>query len=98
MSTPEVIAEQESLKDINADYRERYGFNDPQAGYAYKAPKGINREVVETISAHKQEPRWMLDFRLKALEYFESRPQPTWGAPMLAEVDYDEIHYFVRAS
>ena len=40
----------------------------------------------------------MRDFRLKALEHFLSRPQPTWGSPMLAEVDYDNIHYFVRAS
>src|SRR6476619_6271169 len=98
MATPEIIAEQDSLKDINADYKERYGFNDSQLGYAYKAPKGINEEVVRIISAHKQEPEWMLDFRLRALKYFEDRPQPTWGSPMLADVDYDNIHYFVRAS
>jgi Fe-S cluster assembly scaffold protein SufB len=40
----------------------------------------------------------MLDFRLKAYEHFISRPQPTWGSPYLADVDYDNIHYFVRAS
>src|SRR5437764_2502483 len=40
----------------------------------------------------------MRDFRLKALDHFLARPQPTWGSPMLAEVDYDNIHYFVRAS
>ena len=40
----------------------------------------------------------MLEFRLKALDHFLARPQPTWGSPMLAEVDYDNIHYFVRAS
>ena len=40
----------------------------------------------------------MREFRLKALEHFFARPQPTWGSPMLAEVDYDDIHYFVRAS
>src|SRR3546814_657718 len=40
----------------------------------------------------------MLDFRLKSLEYFQARPQPTWGSRMLADVDYDDIHYFVRAS
>ena len=40
----------------------------------------------------------MLDFRLKALEYFLARPMPTWGSPHLAEVDFDDIHYFVRAS
>ena len=40
----------------------------------------------------------MRDFRLKALDHFLARPQPTWGSPMLAEVDFDDIHYFVRAS
>ena len=40
----------------------------------------------------------MREFRLKALDHFLARPQPTWGSPMLAEVDYDNIHYFVRAS
>jgi Fe-S cluster assembly protein SufB len=53
---------------------------------------------VEQISEFKNEPGWMREFRLKALEHFLSRPQPTWGSPMLADVDYDDIHYFVRAS
>jgi len=97
MATPEVIAEQEALAHINADYAERYGFHDPE-NYLYKAPKGINREIVETISEMKSEPEWMREFRLKALEHFLAKPMPTWGSPMLAEVDFDDIHYFVRAS
>jgi Fe-S cluster assembly protein SufB len=98
MATPEVIAEQQALVGINADYKEKYGFFDPENAYAYKAPKGLTRELVEQISAFKNEPDWMREFRLKALDHFLSRPQPTWGSPMLAEVDYDDIHYFVRAS
>jgi Fe-S cluster assembly protein SufB len=98
MATPEILAEQDSLQDINADYKERFGFNDPETGYLYKAPKGLTPELVRQISEFKNEPQWMLDFRLKAYEHFISRPQPTWGSPMLAEVDYDNIHYFVRAS
>jgi Fe-S cluster assembly protein SufB len=89
--------ETEQLQGINADYTERFGFHDAE-NYLYKAPKGLNREIVEKISEFKQEPQWMRDFRLKALEHFLARPQPTWGSPMLAEVDYDDIHYFVRAS
>jgi Fe-S cluster assembly protein SufB len=98
MATPEVIAEQQALVGINADYKEKFGFHDSESAYAFKAPKGLSRELVEQISAFKNEPQWMLEFRLKALEHFLSRPQPTWGSPMLAEVDYDDIHYFVRAS
>ena len=50
------------------------------------------------ISDFKSEPQWMREFRLKAYDHFIARPQPTWGSPMLAEVDYDDIRYFVRAS
>src|ERR1700749_1360845 len=98
MATPEVIAEQQALVGINADYKEKFGFHDPETGSAFKAPKGLTKGLVEQISEFKNEPQWMRDFRLKALDYFLARPQPTWGSPMLAEVDYDNIHYFVRAS
>src|ERR687893_495566 len=98
MATPEVIAEQQALVGINADYKEKFGFHDPETGYAFKAPKGLSAELVKQISEFKNEPEWMREFRLKALEHFLSRPQPTWGSPMLADVDYDNIHYFVRAS
>jgi Fe-S cluster assembly protein SufB len=97
MATPEVLAEKRELSGINADYKEKFGFNDPETGYAYKAPKGLTREVVETISDYKQEPQWMRDFRLKALEHFEQRPTPQWGGD-LDQIDFDDIHYFVRAS
>jgi Fe-S cluster assembly protein SufB len=97
MATPEAVAEKRDLAGINADYKEKFGFHDPETGYAYKAPKGLSREVVESISSYKDEPQWMRDFRLKALEHFESRPTPTWGGN-LGQIDFDDIHYFVRAS
>src|SRR3954449_6679978 len=97
MATPEVIAEQQALVGINADYKEKYGFFDPE-NYAFKAPKGLTRGLVEQMSEYKNEPQWMREFRLKALDHFLARPMPTWGSPMLAEVDFDNIHYFVRAS
>jgi Fe-S cluster assembly protein SufB len=97
MATPEVLAEKRELAGINADYKEKFGFHDSESGYAYKAPKGLTREVVETISDFKEEPQWMRDFRLKSLEHFESRPTPQWGGD-LDQIDFDDIHYFVRAS
>src|ERR687887_441759 len=98
MATPETtIPENAALQQINADYAERFGFHDPE-NYLYKAPKGLTREIVEKISEFKSEPQWMREFRLKALDHFLARPMPTWGSPALAEVDFDDIHYFVRAS
>ena len=43
MATPEVIAEQQALVGINADYKEKFGFHDSETGYAFKAPKGLTR-------------------------------------------------------
>src|ERR687890_2824520 len=97
MATPETLAEQASLQGINSDYTEKYGFHDAE-NYLYKAPKGLSAELVAKISEFKNDPQGMRDFRLKALEYFLARPMPTWGSPHLAEVDFDDIHYFVRAS
>ena len=97
MATPEVVAEKRELAGINSDYKEKFGFHDSEAGYAYKAPKGLSREIVESISDYKDEPQWMRDFRLKALEHFDSRPTPKWGGN-LDQIDLDDIHYFVRAS
>src|ERR1700710_943739 len=96
-TTPETIAEQQALQGINSDYTEKYGFHDAE-NYLYKAPKGLTRELVEKISEFKSEPQWMLDFRLKSLDHFLARPMPPGGSPPLAEVDFDDIHYFVRAS
>src|SRR5262245_35748474 len=96
-SGKQLTAEESALKAINADYKEKFGFHDPETGYAYKAPKGLSRELVESISEYKGEPEWMREFRLKAYEHFEERPTPTWGAN-LSQIDWNDIHYFVRAS
>ncbi len=97
MATPEAVAEKKELAGLNANYEEKFGFHDPESGYAYKAPKGLSREVVESISEFKDEPQWMREFRLKALEHFEQRPTPKWGGD-LDQIDFEDIHYFVRAS
>jgi Fe-S cluster assembly protein SufB len=96
-TAPESATPAPELAGIGENYEERFGFHDAE-NYLYKAPKGLNREIVEKISEFKSEPQWMRDFRLKALDHFLARPMPTWGSPMLAEVDFDNIHYFVRAS
>ena len=79
------------LKDIG-DYQ--FGFKDPET-YVFKSRLGLDREIVEQISAMKGEPEWMLEFRLKAFEHFQERPMPTWGGD-LSELDLDNIYYYVK--
>ncbi len=88
MSTPETIAEQESLQDINADYTAKYGFHDAEEGYLYKAPKGINAEVVRTISEMKNEPQMVLD----ALTHLSSFLADIGNAYLDAGADFITIH------
>src|SRR5204863_6345081 len=92
LSPKELTKQEQALKEIGSDYAERFGFHDPETGYAYKAPKGLNREIVESISEYKSEPQWMREFRLKALDHFENRPTPTWGGD-LSRFAWNNIHY-----
>ncbi len=79
------------------DYR--HGFHDSEDRYAFKSDKGLTREIVERISSMKNEPAWMLAFRLKAYDLFRSKPMPDWGdTAALNEIDFDDIRYFVKAS
>lgn len=56
--------------------------------------KGLNEDVVRLISRKKNEPDWMLDFRLKAFAYWKTQTQPTWGHVRLPEIDYQSISYY----
>ncbi len=61
------------------------------------AQRGLSEAVVRDISSKKNEPEWMLDYRLKALRLFGKKPMPTWGSD-LTGIDFDNIKYFVRST
>lgn len=65
--------------------------------FKYQTPKGINRQIVADISAQKNEPEWMLEFRLKALEIFEKKRMPQWGADLSA-LDPQNIMYYLKVA
>ncbi len=72
----------------------QYGFRDEE-DYFFKGERGLTREVVEGISRMKDEPEWMLDFRLKAYDHYLKRPMPEWGGD-LSQIDFDNIFYYIR--
>jgi len=88
MATP---ADVKTLEGLD---RYKYGFSDPDET-VFHTRRGLDRQVVEEISRLKEEPEWMLAFRLKALEHYLARPMPNWG-PDLSGLNLDEIFYYVR--
>ncbi len=92
-TAPESLTQEETLATLG---RYDFGWADPDAAGA-TARRGLSADVVADISALKNEPQWMLEFRLKALDLFERKPMPRWGAD-LSGIDFDNIKYFVRST
>ena len=85
-----------SEKDIKFQEDYKYGFKDEDVS-VLKTDKGINEDIVREISRLKNEPDWMLEFRLKALKAFNELPMPSFG-PDLSYLDFDSYTYFTRPS
>ncbi|SDC28328.1 Fe-S cluster assembly protein SufB [Melghirimyces thermohalophilus] len=91
------------IPDISTEYQ--YGFHDKDVS-VFRSKRGLSREVVEEISRMKDEPQWMLDFRLKSLEQFFKMPMPSsknskWFSILpgkLDDLDFDDITYYVKPS
>jgi Fe-S cluster assembly protein SufB len=83
------------VRDIVGEYK--YGFHDTEEA-VYKSEKGLNREVVARISKMKNEPQWMTEFRLRAYDLFEQKEMPRWADNGLEQINFQDIHYYVRAA
>jgi len=77
-------------------HQELADFKDPEK-LVFKTEKGLNEDVVRQISHWKQEPEWMLDFRLQALKQFFQHHYPAWG-PDLSKLDLEDLYYYARPS
>lgn len=84
------------LKKFNLSTDYEYGFHDEDVSI-FNTGRGINEEVVRTISKAKNEPEWMLDIRLKAYHHFVKEPNPDWG-PDLSEINFDDYIYYIKPS
>jgi len=58
------------------------------------APKGLNEDIVRLISARKNEPQWMLEWRLKAFALWQTMTEPGWAKVGYPRIDYQDIHYY----
>lgn len=84
------------VRDIVKDTDYEYGFHD-DIDYAYKTGKGISERIVREISAEKDEPQWMLDYRLAAYHAYLKMPEPAWG-PDLSGLDLENMTFYQKAT
>ncbi|WP_417483689.1 Fe-S cluster assembly protein SufB [Maricaulis salignorans] len=61
------------------------------------APKGLNTDIIRYISAAKDEPQWMLDWRLAAYERWQEMKSPQWANVRFPEIDYQNVRYYAGA-
>lgn len=81
----------ETLKEITVqEYREGF-VTDVEQEYV---PKGLNEDIIRTISARKEEPSWLLDFRLDAFRKWQKMSPPNWGHLSLPKIDFQDIIYW----
>ena len=59
-----------------------------------KAPKGLNEDIIRFISSKKDEPSWLLEWRLKAYQRWLEMPEPEWAALTFPPIDYQQYHYY----
>lgn len=80
------------LLDSQDEYQ--YGFQDKDVS-VFKTDRGLTEEIVREISRVKEEPEWMLEFRLKAFHQFEKMAMPKWG-PDLTSIDFADYIYYIK--
>ena len=85
-----------ATENLDIDYT-KYDFKDSTEMYVHLSKKGLSKETVIEISKMKNEPQWMLDFRLRSFEIFMKKPMPTWGGD-LSTIDFQNIYYYAKAS
>ena len=74
----------------------KYGFHDEDVS-VYNTGKGLNEHIVELISKKKNEPEWMLEYRLKSYRQFKNMKLQEWG-PDLSHIDFDDYTYYIKPS
>lgn len=88
---PAVQETVERVRDIDVD-QYKYGFE--TLIESEKAPKGLSEDTVRFISAKKDEPEWMLNWRLEAFRRWQAMREPTWARVSYPKIDYQDLYYY----
>ena len=89
-----MAATEQTIKQVNSLGNSEYKYGFSSELDEIKAPKGLSEEVVRFISAQKNEPDWMLEWRLNAFKVFNKLPRPNWAKLNIPEIDYQDYYYY----
>jgi len=85
-----------ATENLDMDYS-KYDFKDSTEMYVHLSKKGLTKDTVREISQMKEEPEWMLNFRLRSYDIFMKKPMPQWGGD-LNKINFQNIYYYAKAS
>lgn len=92
MSETEILSESDKIIADVTDSEYKYGFT-TNVDTEY-IPKGLNEDIIRLISKKKDEPEWMLEFRLKAFESWKDMEMPDWAHLKIPAIDFQDVIYF----
>ncbi len=87
-------AVQETIDQVRGLDVDQYKYGFETTIESEKAPKGLNEDVIRFISAKKNEPEWMLEWRLKAYERWLTMEEPTWARVDYPKIDFQDAYYY----
>ena len=89
-----MAAVQETVERVRSVDVEQYKYGFVTEIESEKAPKGLSEDTVRFISAKKNEPAWMLEWRLEAYRRWLTMTEPTWARVDYPKIDYQDLYYY----
>ncbi len=89
-----MAAQPETVEQVRAVTEQKYKYGFTTDIESDVAPKGLNEDIVRFISAKKEEPEWLLEWRLKAFRVWQTMEEPQWAAVSFPPIDYQDAHYY----
>ncbi len=89
-----MAATEQTIEQVNALGNSEYKYGFSTDVEQIRPPKGLNEDTVKFISAQKNEPAWMLEWRLKAFQIFNNLQNPDWAKLNIPEIDFQDYYYY----
>ena len=94
MSQAKENIEKETVEQVQSLAGEKYKYGFSSDIDSEKAPKGLNEDIIRFISAKKEEPEWLLEWRLDAFERWLTMSEPEWAMVDYPQIDYQDLYYY----